>query len=387
MRVGWGKIRPEKPDPYFRLTQKNVQVVAWNIDAVSADCGDLDGDGKPDVAVVVPDGESAVVKLFLNHNGRFREEPDHQVRLPALSSPSKIRVRRLNDGKRSDILVGGRSSAALLFAQGKFPDYKVVSLPLGETQQVRSADLSGTGSRQILVGTRFNGFRIAQPGKGEKWDLHPVQPEIRGPYADFQVLDLNGDGRTDLITSAGAVYLRQAGGKLPATPTVQLPPPAVKDWSFLAVGDFNGDGRPDVVLLAYGMQGPRLSVFSNTGKQDRPFKELPDATFDLTAKGQKNPPPLLRDTPIVADWNGDGIPDLIIGKGQDNHVLILLGGREGLDMKRSKVTLDYRLHYETGLEVSDFNGDGVPDLAALGYTSTGVGSNGPLAVYIWTQHR
>jgi hypothetical protein len=66
--------------------------------------------------------------------------------------------------------------------------------------------------------------------------------------------------------------------------------------------------------------------------------------------------------------------------------LVLLGGRVGLDAKRSEtIKLDYRVHYETGLFVGDFNGDGRLDLAVFGYTLTGVGWNGPPAAYIWVQ--
>jgi FG-GAP-like repeat len=100
----------------------------------------------------------------------------------------------------------------------------------------------------------------------------------------------------------------------------------------------------------------------------------------------KDPFTLLRDTPVVCDWNGDGIDDLVVGRGQSPEVLVLLGGRDGLDAKRSqKITLDNRAHYETGLFVADFNGDGRPDLAVFGYTLTGVGWNGPPAAYIWLQ--
>jgi hypothetical protein len=42
-------------------------------------------------------------------------------------------------------------------------------------------------------------------------------------------------------------------------------------------------------------------------------------------------------------------------------------------------------HYETGLFVGDFNGDGRPDLAVFGYTLTGVGWDRPPAAYIWLQ--
>lgn len=62
------------------------------------------------------------------------------------------------------------------------------------------------------------------------------------------------------------------------------------------------------------------------------------------------------------------------------------GGPEGLDdAHRNRIALDYRIHYETGLFVGDFNGDGKLDLASLGYTNTGVGAGGPLAVYIYLQ--
>jgi glyoxylase-like metal-dependent hydrolase (beta-lactamase superfamily II) len=385
VHVGWGKAPPEKPDPYFRLTQKNVRVVAWNIDAVSADFGDVDGDGRPDVAVLAPDGDGAVVKIYLNKGGKFPDQPDYQVRVPQVSAPSKIRLRRRNDNKSADILVGGRT-AALLLSKGKLPDYEVVPLPMGDAVQVRTGDLRGDGSDQIAIGPRSGAFQVVGPRSEKGFDLRPMQPDVRSSYPDFRLMDLNGDGRSDLITSTGAVYLRLADGKLPATPSLQLAVPEAKDWTFLAVGDFNGDGKPDVALLSYGMQRPRLWVYYNTGNADRPFPDEPGARIDLAGPDPKKDHPLLRDAPVVADWNGDGTDDLILGKGQDNQVLVLLGGRKGLALERSeKISLDYRLHYETGLYVGDFDGDGTPALTCLGYTNTGVGASGPLAVYIWAQ--
>jgi hypothetical protein len=76
----------------------------------------------------------------------------------------------------------------------------------------------------------------------------------------------------------------------------------------------------------------------------------------------------------------------VIGKGQDNAVLIVPGGPQGLDdAGRTKLPFDFRIHYETGLFVGDFNSDGKSDVACLGYTNTGVGAGGPLAVYIYMQ--
>jgi hypothetical protein len=189
-----------------------------------------------------------------------------------------------------------------------------------------------------------------------------------------------------LITSYGHVYLRGADGKLGAEPAQRLETKK-GDWHFLAVGDFNADGQFDVALLSYGMDGQTSArVFYNRGKADKPFDERPDAVIPLNPAEKNAPLTLLRDAPVVCDWNGDGILDLVVGRGQSQEVLILLGGRQGLHAKRSqKIALDYRTHYETGLFVGDFNGDGRPDLAVFGYTLTGVGWNGPPAVYIWLQ--
>ena len=211
-------------------------------------------------------------------------------------------------------------------------------------------------------------------------------PEVTGPYVDVRMLEVNGDGRPDLVTSYGAVYLRGADGKLPAEPTLRLPVEK-GEWHFLAVGDFNGDKRPDVVLLSYGMHGQTSArVFYNTGRADRPFGDKPDAVVPLNPEKKGDPLPLVRDAPVVCDWNGDGFDDLVIGRGQSQEVLVLLGGRGGLGARRSEtIALDHRVHYETGLFVGDFNGDGRPDLAAFGYTLTGVGWNGPPAAYIWMQ--
>ena len=378
---GWGLIEPEKPDPYFRITQKNVVVAAWNIGATSAAFGDIDGDGRPDVVVVAPDGDGAVVKIFLNKGGKFDEKPDHEIVLPDLAQPSKVRVLPAA-GRAADLFVAGKS-AALLVADGKLPKYKVLRIDLADAHQVRFLD--DGDRRQALVAGRFSGLHLLDT-TADKPRLTRFKPEVSGPYLDVRLVDLNGDGRTDLVTSYGHVYLRGADGELPTEPTLRLPVEK-GEWHYLAVGDFNGDKRPDVVLLSYGMSGQASArVFYNRGKADRPFDEKPDAVIPLNPAKKGDPFTLLRDSPVVCDWDGDGFDDLVIGRGQSQEVLILLGGRDGLDVKRSQtISLDYRVHYETGLFVGDFDGDCRPDLAAFGYTLTGVGWNGPPAAYIWLQ--
>jgi metallo-beta-lactamase class B len=379
---GWGLIQPEKPDPYFRITQKNVVVAAWNIGATSAAFGDIDGDGRPDIAIVCRHGEGALVKVFLNKGGKFDDKPYHEIPLPQLTQPSKIRVLPAAKGAVAGLFVAG-ASAALLVAEGKLPEYKVVPLDVPDGHQVRVLD-EGTRKQTVIAG-RFSGVHVLDPATARP-QVSRFKLKVAGPYVDVRMLDVNGDGRPDLVTSYGAVYLRGADGELPAAPTLRLPTEE-GEWHFLAVGDFNGDRRPDIVLLSYGMHGQTSArVFSNTGKADRPFGDKPDAVVPLNPEKKSAPLTLVRDSPVVCDWNGDGFDDLVIGRGQSQEVLVLTGGRDGLGAKRSEtIALDYRVHYETGLFVGDFNGDGRLDLAVFGYTLTGVGWNGPPAAYIWLQ--
>jgi hypothetical protein len=378
-------MRPEAPDPRYRLKQENVLVVAWNLDQTSADFGDLNGDGLPDVAVVVPDGQGAVVKIFLNQRGKFAAKPDNEISLPSLAEPNKIRVRELNGDGRLDVFVGGRTSA-LLLSQGKFPTFESTTVGIGDGNQARRIQLSGDGEAAIVANARFGTFARVVSKPGDMARTEEIQSKITGAYLDVWSGDVNGDGRSDLIYSYGHVFLRQSDGKLPTEPSLKLPAAKERDWSYFSVGDFNGDRRPDAAFFTMPQEVPQASIFYNTGKADTPFRLAPDATLDLADPPgeKKNQHPYLRDTVLAADWNGDGVLDLVIGKGQDNAVSIIPGGPQGLDLaRREKIALDYRIHYETGLFVGDFNGDGKPDLACLGYTNTGVGAAGPLAAYIY----
>jgi metallo-beta-lactamase class B len=371
--VGWGFIKPERPDPRFRITQKNVLVVGWGQNATSAAFADLNDDCKPDVVIVSPDGDGALVKFFLNHAGKFNAQPDHEIKLPTVSQPHKIRVTMTKKGPQ--ILVAGQT-ATLLKADGAFPNFKIFPFDLGDGNHLRFLD-----DNTPLVARRFGGFYSLDFVK-DKGSLRKFEPEIDGPYADFRAFG------NDLLTSYGQLY-RRMDGTFPKVPTRQLP--LAKDWTFLAVGDFNSDGKPDAAFLSYGMDKPTSArIFYGRSPTTLKFVEEEDTVLPLGAlltSAKKNQTfPLVRDTPVVADWNGDGIDDLVVAHGQSDEVLVFLGDKNGLSKDRvQRISLEYRVHYEHGVYVGDFNGDGKPDLAVFGYTNTGVGAGGPPAVYIWLQ--
>ncbi len=378
-RVGWGKIAPSRPDPRYLLKQANVIVAAWNMGAQSAAFGDFNADGRPDVAVVLLNDarDGAIVRLFYNRGGRFESGADREIALPGVSGDNlKIAAADLNGDQKPDLLVSGTSSALLLSKGGEFEKH---SFSNGELVHAIPGAEPAKAPQGILVARRHGNMEEILVGKDGQVRAQGVKPEMTGAYVDLRRLDLNGDGKLDSVTSYGRVTL--ADGT-----TYELQAPDGK-WRFFAVGDFNGDKRPDLFVAPYEASTMPAVEYLNTRDKTRPFSTSRDFAWpeDPKSKTRQNPT-LIRETIAVGDWNGDGRDDLILAIGQSKEVHILPGSASGLDAsKRQVIALEYHLHYETGLYVGDFNGDGKPDIASLGYTETGVGTSGPPSVYIWCQ--
>jgi len=131
----------------------------------------------------------------------------------------------------------------------------------------------------------------------------------------------------------------------------------------VASGDMNGDGVADTVIGAGPTGGPRVAVFSGVdGSYLYDFFGYED-----DFRGGVNV--------AVADMNGDGAADLILGTGPSGGPRVRI-----LDGRTLNPILDrfaYDINFRGGVRVAtgDFNKDGIPDLI----TSTGVGG-GPQVV-------
>jgi hypothetical protein len=119
----------------------------------------------------------------------------------------------------------------------------------------------------------------------------------------------------------------------------------------LVVGDFNGDGIPD--LAAPDSASGVVAVF--LGKGDGTFQP---AKFASTGTGSQ---PLAL---AVGDFNADGKLDLAVALGNQGAVAILLGNGNGtFQPPRFVPTAGSALYHPVALTVSDFNHDGRLDIA------------------------
>jgi hypothetical protein len=229
---------------------------------------------------------------------------------------------------------------------GVFTPYPVGTNPnsvaVGDFNGDGISDLAvadGNGSVNILLGNSNGSFRAAGA---------PIQ--LGHDPTSIAVRDFNRDGKLDLVTmnndATVSVLLGNGDGTFQsAVPyTTTLP----TGNAYLAVGDFAGNGIPDLAVVA----GNEVIVMMGAG----------DGTFPSNFISGFTVAPGANLTSIaVGDFNGDGIPDLAVTDAGNNSVDVLLGSGNG-----SFVNFHINPLFAIGptsLAVGDFNGDGRLDVA------------------------
>jgi len=126
----------------------------------------------------------------------------------------------------------------------------------------------------------------------------------------------------------------------------------------IAHADFNGDGIEDLVV-PNSFQGS-MAVNVLFGNGDGSFRT---PVFVIT--GGQAP-----STVAAADLNGDGIPDIVVGNILSGTVSVLLGVGDGTF--RPPLIANTGGIFPKNLRVGDFNGDGIPDVATANQVSNNV---------------
>lgn len=297
-------------------------------DPVSVAIADLDGDGRADIvtanAILATNGAGdSTVSVLLQDAAH----PGHYLAAVSYATgpdPESVAIADLNGDGKPDLAVADSSGISVLLqdAAGKFLPKTTIATGSG-CASVAIADLDGDGAPDLLATDAVSVLALLQiPGGGGSFAA-PVR-YAAGQQPLYAVAgDLNGDGKPDIVvsnigspsdlrTASVSVLLQdptRAGAFLPAVNYVTQ-----ADSAAVAIADLDGDGWPDLAVAnsgtLAGLCPPNctaadtgVSVLLQGGTAPGHFGKA----VDYAALGNDFVTGV-----AVADVNGDGKPDLIV---------------------------------------------------------------------------
>ena len=319
--------------------------------------GDINGDGKPDM-ITTRGGADNVSVLLGNGAGGFSEATGSPFTTGAGTYPISVAIGDVNNDGKPDLAIseffagkvavylgdrlGGFTAAASSpFAVGTSPR----TVTMGDVNKDGNLDLAvannGSSSVSVLLGDGAGGFTVSatlSPGTNP---------------SDVVLVDVNKDGNPDVLTAnngagTASVLLGVGDGTFgAATPFVA----GTQPFS-LAVGDINHDGNPDMTVANQGSNDVTILLGNGAGS-------FSAATGSPHAVGAG--PRYM----AIGDANRDGHLDLAVASFTGGKVSLLLGdGAGGFGADNPILTAAGA----SDVSMGDLNNDGKPDMAVSNNT-------------------
>jgi hypothetical protein len=360
--------------------------------------GDFNHDGAIDLAVTMSDNPlgfrlDGFVKVMLgNGDGSFRT-PVTLHTLPGEPFVGGLRAKDFDGDGELDLVTVTSPNPQVLFFKGRGDGTFAAPVASPGAQQnipaardVHGADVNGDGVLDVITLSFHESAIAVQIGNGAGTFAAPVAYDVPGNPIDFAVGDVNGDRALDVVVGLYNarrvdVFLNRndgSGGLLPARSS----DPLLSITTGLYLADFNSDGKLDLsvsgaaLVFPNGYGGGAIGFIAGNG--DGTFAPPAVANF---VRVESDPERHYTEN-VAPDLNNDGKPDVMFTSfgGQTNFVYVGLNNGDGtftvthwvasrgpVAQPGGSVPVD--LIDGQGMVAGDFNGDGVPDIAASGVGS------------------
>jgi hypothetical protein len=280
---------------------------------------------------------------------------------PVGENPKGIGISDCNGDGKLDLIVANQNSNDLTVLRGDGTGYfefgntitSVDPQPIAAVcadftgdSQIDVAVLARSAARVTIYKKTANGFSV----------LGSIPVGFGSFAASIAAADLNGDHKVDLLVvdyrSSKLVLLTGTGSDtLPAVSTIPLPFQTATDTPVgVAIGDFNHDGHPDIVVAS--TRAPFVMVLLGDGVGFQPVQGALAFPFSDSRR-----PPRARAV-ATADLNGDGFSDIALLSTEGTITIYFANSGGGFDMQSEIVVSPST----AGLALEDVDGDSITDL-------------------------
>jgi len=381
--AAFGLARADSGTNRFSFTGPEIFPIDNQIGHLRA--ADLDGDGLQDLIVV--NNFRSKINLLYNQTGKTNRTeakavakrelnelpPDARFRIESIASEKRISslvVADLNGDGRPDIAYYGEPKELVAqFNQGtngwSAPKRWPLDDGLLDANALAAGDANGDGRTDLLLLAEGHVYLLAQTTNHTL--AEPEKIPYSGTVKAVQVLDIDGDGREDLLLvnwdspNPFRFRLQNAAGQL--GPEIHFALPPIRSyWP----DDLDGDHKTEMVTVAQKSGRAQVSAFKR-----KPAEPISGAFKE----GQFEVLPLARTTKARrglawADLDGDERPELLVAEPDSGQLTVYFQRPDGsLGAPKTFSTL-------TGVSdiaVADWDGDGRPEIFLLSTDERQVG--------------